>query len=366
MKDGKIGVGIIGVHPTHGWAMTAHLPALQASPDFEVVALSNSTLATAEEAAQKFNVPHFFQRHEDLLNCVDVDLVVVTVKVPYHFELVSAAILAGKSVYCEWPLGNGLQEALQLQRLAEQHKARTAVGLQSRATPEMNFVRDMVRHGYVGEVLSASLVGSGIIGGAMIPAGFAYTLDPKNGAGILNVAFSHAIDALCFALDADFADVAATLESRRKTAQVIETGETIAMQTPDQIAVNGKLNNGVVVSAHVRGGMSRGANFRLEINGTRGDLIVTSSLGYPGIGETLIQGGQDDDIGVHDLAVPGLYRVASANLGMGANVSNIYTLLAADIKNGSATAPNFADAVRLHRLIYAIEQSAAGGARQGI
>ncbi|MFZ6644165.1 Gfo/Idh/MocA family protein [Undibacterium sp. TJN25] len=361
MKNGKIGVGIIGVHPTQGWATTAHLPALQASPDFEVVALTNSTLASAEEAARKFKVPHFFQRHEDLLNCADVDLVVVTVKVPYHFELVSAAIKAGKSVYCEWPLGNGLQEALELQRLAEQHKVSATVGLQSRATPEMNFVRDMVRQDYVGEVLSATLVGSGIIGGAMIPAGFAYTLDPKNGAGILNVAFSHAADALCFALDTRFADVAATLESRRKTAQVIETGEILAMQTPDQIAVNGTLENGTVVSAHVRGGMSRGTNFRLEINGTRGDLVVTSSLGYPGIGATTVHGGRDDDALIHELEIPAEYKLVGSELGMGTNVANNYALLAADLKNGTHTAPSFADAVTLHRLIDAIEQSAAKG-----
>lgn len=363
MKNGKIGVGIIGVHPTQGWAATAHLPALQASPDFEVVALSNSTLATAEQAAQKFKVPHFFQRYEDLLECADVDLVVVTVKVPYHFALVSAAIRAGKSVYCEWPLGNGLQEAEQLQRLAEQHKVRTVVGLQSRATAEMNYVRDLIRQGYVGEVLSASMVGSGIIGGALVPAAFAYTLDPKNGAGILSVAFSHAIDALSFALDADFVVVAATLDIRRKTAQVIETNETVAMLTPDQIAVSGKLTNGAVVSAHVRGGMSRGTNFRLEINGTRGDLIITSALGYPGLIGTAIQGGQDAETTLHDFAVPAQYLNASADLGMATNVANNYALLAADIKHGTATAPTFADGVTLHRLIDAIERSSASGSR---
>ena len=31
-------------------------------------------------------------------------------KVPYHHELVLAALAAGKSVYCRWPLGIGLHE----------------------------------------------------------------------------------------------------------------------------------------------------------------------------------------------------------------------------------------------------------------
>jgi len=40
---GKIRVGIIGVRPDQGWASMAHVPALQALPDYEITALSNNT-----------------------------------------------------------------------------------------------------------------------------------------------------------------------------------------------------------------------------------------------------------------------------------------------------------------------------------
>src|SRR6187551_3228377 len=116
MKTG-IGVGIVGVHPSRGWAATAHLPALRASPDFSVVAVSNPSIEVAREAANRFEASHAFDNLSDLVHCAAVDLVVITVKVPRHFELVSGAILAGKSVFCEWTLGNGLQEAIQLEQL---------------------------------------------------------------------------------------------------------------------------------------------------------------------------------------------------------------------------------------------------------
>lgn len=364
MKNGKIGVGIIGVHPTQGWAGMAHIPALQALPDYQVMALTSRTQALAEQAADKFGVPHYFTRYEDLLALPDVELVVITVKVPYHFELASAALRAGKSVYCEWPLGNGLQEAAALQQLAAQHQVRAVVGLQSRATPEMRYVRDLVRQGYVGEVLSATLLGSGIIGGATMPSAFAYTLDPNNGAGVLNVGFAHAIDALSYALDSRFDEVGATLATRRKTVQLLETGAAVAVGTPDQIAVSGTLDNGVVVSAHVRGGMSRAANFRLEINGTHGDLLVTNPMGYPGLAASTISGGQAGDSGVSELAIPADYRAAApAGSGMAANVANNYRLLADDIRTGGSTAPTFDDALALHRLIDAVERSAASASR---
>ncbi|MBD2463498.1 Gfo/Idh/MocA family oxidoreductase [Oscillatoria sp. FACHB-1407] len=365
MRNGKIGVGLIGVHPSRGWAMTAHIPALQTSPDFEIVALTNSNLGVANDAALKFNVPHAFQHHEELLAHPDVDLVVVTVKVPYHFELVSAAIQARKAVYCEWPLGNGLHEAIELEQLAEKYNIHTVVGLQSRAMPEVNFIRDLIHDGYVGEVLSASLIGSGIIGGATIPEQFAYTLNPKNGAGMINVAFAHAIDSVSYVLNSRLSEVMATLDTRRKMVQIVETGTMVAMETPDQIAISGKMANGVVISAHFRGGLSRGSNFRLEINGTEGDLIVTSSLGYPGVGETKIQAAQGADAAVRDLDIPQKYVTANAEIGVIATtVSNNYALLASDLKNGTKTAPSFADAVTLHRLIDAVEQSAATGSRQ--
>jgi len=365
MKNGKIGVGIIGVHPSHGWAMTAHIPALQAAPDFEVVALTNSNLDVANEAALKFNVPHAFQSHEDLLAHPDVDLVVVTVKVPYHFKLVSAAIRAGKSVYCEWPLGNGLQEAIELEQLAREYKVHAVVGLQSRAMPEINFIRDLLRNGYVGEILSTSLIGSGIIGGATISEQFAYTLNPKNGAGMINVAFAHAIDSVSYVLNSSLNEVMATLDTRRKTVQIVETGAMAAMETPDQIVISGRMTSGTVISAHFRGGLSRGSNFRLEINGTEGDLIVTSSLGYPGVGETKVQGAQGNDAVARNLDIPQNYVTANAEIGViAATVSNNYALLAGDLKNGTQTAPSFADAVTLHHVIDAIEQSAATGSRQ--
>ena len=360
----RIGVGIVGVHPSRGWATAAHLPALRASPDYSVVAVSNPSIDIAREVANQFSASRAFDNLNDLVHCAAVDLVVITVKVPCHFELVNGAILAGKSVFCEWPLGNGLQEAMEIERLARDHAVRTFVGLQSRASAEVRFARDLIRNNYVGEVLSASLVGSGIIGGAEIPEAFKYTLDPANGAGILNVAFGHAIDSLCYVLDGGFEHIVATLHQRRKNVRVIESGETIPMRTPDQITVAGALRGGPVVSAHLRGGLSRGTNYQLEINGTLGDLIVSGSLGYPGVGNTTLRGGGGADTTLHELVVPDAYRGDSTLEGPARNVLQQYVSIATDLNDGTADAPSFGDALHLHRLIHSIEQASSSGVRQ--
>src|SRR5437899_7553913 len=108
----RIRVGIIGANPDRGWGAQAHIPALKSLPDdFEITALSTSRRESADAARKLFGVPLAFDNHEDLVNSADVDVVAITVKVPHHFELATAALAASKAVYCEWPLGNGLKEA---------------------------------------------------------------------------------------------------------------------------------------------------------------------------------------------------------------------------------------------------------------
>src|SRR5713101_7670368 len=106
-----LGVGIIGVSPVRGWATTAHIPALQALPNYEIRALSAHDAESARAAGQMFGVSAVFSDHEQLVSQSDIDVVVVTVRVPHHRELVSAALAAGKAVYCEWPLGRDLEDS---------------------------------------------------------------------------------------------------------------------------------------------------------------------------------------------------------------------------------------------------------------
>jgi predicted dehydrogenase len=100
----RIRVGIIGANPDRRWAAEAHIPALQSlADDFEITALSTSRRESADVASKRFGVPVAFDNHQDLVTHPAVDVVAVTVKVPYHLELATAALAAGKAVYCEWP-----------------------------------------------------------------------------------------------------------------------------------------------------------------------------------------------------------------------------------------------------------------------
>src|SRR6184192_3278947 len=272
----KIRVGIIGANPDRGWAVQAHIPALKSlSDDFEITALSTSRRESADAASKLFDVPIAFDNHQDLVNSTVVDVVAVTVKVPYHLELTMAALEAGKAVYCEWPLGNGLKEAETLAALAKKKGVLAVAGLQARSAPSVAYVRDLIKQGYVGDVLSTTLVGSGMGWGPTVEPFNVYLNDQKNGATLLSIALGHAADALCHCLG-EVRELSATTTMRRKCFTVAGTGERKPMAADDQVCVTGLLEGGAAFSIHYRGGISRGTNMLWEINGTEGDLQLTA------------------------------------------------------------------------------------------
>src|SRR6266487_3942191 len=250
----RIRVGIIGANPDRGWAAQAHIPALKSlSGDFEITALSTTRRESADAAAELFGVPVAFDNHRDLVNSREVDVVAVTVKVPYHLELASAALNAGKVVYCEWPLGNGLKEAETLAALAKKQGVLAVAGLQARSAPSVAYVHDLIEQGYVGEVLSTTLIGSGMGWGPTVEPFNAYLNDKKNGATMLSIAVGHTADAMCYCLG-EVRELSATMTQRRTSFTIAGASESKPMKADDQVAVSGLLEGGAALSIHYRGG----------------------------------------------------------------------------------------------------------------
>ena len=155
MNQQKFRVGIVGLQPGRSWAAMAHLPALRhLSDDFDVVGVANSSHASAQAAAAACGIPRAFADLREMVASPDVDIVAVTVKVPAHWDIVRAALEAGKHVYCEWPLGRSLEEAEELARLAHERGVLAVTGTQARVTPAMRQLKRLVDEGFVGKVLS--------------------------------------------------------------------------------------------------------------------------------------------------------------------------------------------------------------------
>ena len=365
MPESTLGVGIIGVSPVRGWAATAHIPALRALPNYELRALSAHSPESARAAGEAFRVSAVFTDPQQLVTQPDIDLVAVTVKVPHHRELVSAALAAGKAVYCEWPLGRDLDDAQAMAALAAAQGVPTVVGLQARQAPAIQFVQELLSDRYLGEVLSTTMVGLSVPGEVVVQAN-AYMLDATNGANLLTIAVGHSLDLLTYVLG-EFAELSAVSALHRPLITIEETGEQIVKTAPDQIAVIGTLTSGVTASIHIREAVAGGTGFLWEINGTDGTLRITAVAAQPQIYPLTVTGarGQNEPV---ELAPPAaMTQKWPALTGLeGApayNVGRAYASFAADIGNGTHTVPDFADAVRRHEVIATIQTSAASGER---
>src|SRR5437763_2154015 len=353
MPESTLGIGIIGVSPVRGWAATAHIPALRALPSYEIRALSAHNVESARAAGEVFGVNAVFSDHEQLVTQPDIDMVVVTVKVPHHRKLVSAALSAGKAVYCEWPLGRDLDDARAMAALAADQGVRTVVGLQARQAPAIQFVQELLNDGCVGEVLSTTMVGLSVPGDVVVQPN-AYMLDEANGANVLTIAVGHSVDILNHVLG-EFADLSAVSALRRPLIIIEGTGERIVKTAADQIAVIGTLTSGAIASIHVREAVAGGTGFLWEINGTDGTLRITADAAQPQIFPLTVAGatGANEPVELPpSVASTQKWPALTSLEGAPAyNVGRAYATFAADVDNGTHTVPDFGDAVQRHEVI---------------
>ena len=368
MPGQRFKVGIVGLQPGRSWAARAHIPALRAlSETFEIVGVANTSRASAEEAAAATGLPRAFADVAELIAAPEVDIVTVAVKVPHHLEIVKAAIAAGKHVYCEWPLGNGLAEAEEMATLARARGVLGVIGTQARVAPEIEYLRHLIADGFVGEVLSTTLIarGGALLGGGVIPdkKTYAYLLDRTDGATLLTIPVGHTLAALRDVLG-EVAEVSAVLATRRTSARVADTGETLPVSAPDQVLVSGILVSGAPLSIHYRGGAAwDGGGLLWEINGTEGDIRVSGPSGHAQMVQLSLKGARGEEKTFRPLEVPASYRAGWPEDVEPGNVARLYARMARDLRDGTRTAPNFEDAVALHRVIAAIEKAAESGRR---
>src|SRR5207248_1875744 len=214
----------------------------------------------------------------------------------------------------------------------------------SRPPPPLSalaYVRDLVTQGYVGEVLSTTLIGSGMGWGPTVEPYNAYLNDKKNGATMLSIAVGHAADALCYCLG-EVRALSATMTIRRRSFTIARDAEPKPMTTEDQVAVTGLLEGGAAFSIHYRGGVSRATNLLWEINGTEGDLQLTATGGQAQIWELDVRGGKGAQSSLESLPVPEHYWWAPAQ-GPGTNVAQAYARFARDYREGTHFCPTFED-----------------------
>lgn len=238
-----------------------------------LVAVCDLIRERAEKAKEEYGVPKIYDTMEELFADPEIDIVLNLTRPYQHYEVSKAALLAGKHVYSEKPLGADLEEGKELVELAKQK------GLVIGGAPDtfmgagIQTCRKLIDSGLIGEV----------IGGRCVMANHgmeSWHPDPdfyyQRGGGPLFDMGPYYITALVNLLggiNRVYGYGSASYPTRLITAEP-HKGEIIEVNTPTHIESFLHFDSGVVVSLLTSFDIYSTKQTNIEIYGTKGTLYV--------------------------------------------------------------------------------------------
>lgn len=146
-------IGMIGT----GGISASHLDAYRTA-GWEVAALWNRTRSKAEAKAAEFcPAARIEDDWRDMLADSEIDVIDVTLHPEHRAPIIRAALRAGKHVLSQKPFVTDLDTGDDLVKLAEDRGLKLAVNQNGRWAPHKAWMREAVRAGLVGDVVSAHI-----------------------------------------------------------------------------------------------------------------------------------------------------------------------------------------------------------------
>jgi predicted dehydrogenase len=352
----QLRVGLVGVNAGRSWAKDSHIPALRSLPEFRIAAVATRKMTTATEAAEAFGALEAYDDFRALVRSDQVDVVSVSVRVPSHMEVVTAALEAGKHVICEWPLGRNVDEADKMAAMAREAGVHVCIGLQGRMSPAARRAAQLVRDGRIGRPLTASVYSPNGSYGPRFLSDYAYLMDPANGANLTAILGGHTMD-LAISILGGFRHVATQATIMFEDVELTDPPGRIRRETPDHLFIQARCDNGCSVGIEVAGNRPAGSIFSFKIVGTEGELTLTGGHQY---------GYQSSDLKLEGTFPfdPPEPHAASGLEGSPISVAELYRAFGRDILTGSRSVRDFDHAAQLTRLVRAVRLAGETGERQ--
>ena len=238
-----------------------------------LVAVCDLIRERAESAQKKYNIPKLYDTMDELFADPEIDIVLNLTRPYQHFEVSRAALLAGKHVYSEKPLGADWDEGTELVRLAKKK------GLWIGGAPDtfmgagIQSCRKFIDDGNLGDV----------IGGRCVMAHHgveSWHPDPdffyqRGGGPLLDMGpyYITALINLLGGVKSVFGVCRTTFSERTITAAPHEN-DTIKVNVPTHYECLLNFESGAVVSFMTTFDLYKLQQPCIQLYGTRGNLIV--------------------------------------------------------------------------------------------
>jgi len=127
-------------------------PALSKAEHSTLYAVTNRTLAKAQDYAKRHGVPKVYDSVETLLADPQIDIVYIATPPNAHKELAKQCAIAGKPCYIEKPLGLHLAECQDIQKTLRAHGTKGFVAYYRRRLPRFLKVKELMDQQAIGDV----------------------------------------------------------------------------------------------------------------------------------------------------------------------------------------------------------------------
>jgi predicted dehydrogenase len=227
----------------------------------EIVAVADADSQGLVEATKRLNAPKAYSDYRQMLDEAKPDIVGIGPRwVDQHRDMVVAAAQRGIHMYMEKPMCRSLEEADAMIAACEKTDVKFAIAHQTRYSPKLQVVRDMIEQGQLGKVLE--LRGRG-------------KEDQRGGSEDLWVLGSHVMNLIhffggepnwCFSSIRDD-------DQPITKANIVEGAEGLGPLAGSNIAAMYGMDHGATAYfASVRG--TAGGRFGLQIMGSKGVVEV--------------------------------------------------------------------------------------------
>ncbi len=269
-----LGVAIAGL----GFGEKVHLPALKACPATQPVALWHPRQQRLDQACSASGLPGHSD-FEALLAEPSVEAVVIATPPEPRFELAQRALLAGKHLMLEKPVGLNAGQVEQLQRLALQRSLTVAVDFEYRAVPLFQQLKGLLSAGAIGEPVLVKL--DWLMGSrADASRPWNWYSQVAAGGGVLGALGTHAFDLLHW-LVGPTRSLQAQLSTAIEQRPLADgSGQLAAVDAEDialiQLQLDGPDGKAVPAQINLSSVTRRGRGCWLEIYGRDGTAMLGS------------------------------------------------------------------------------------------
>jgi len=147
----KLRIGLIGA----GGFGLIHLTGYSINSNCQLISVSSRTIEHAKEAAEKFNIPHFYggvDSWKKMLEKEDLDIVSICTPNYLHAPMIIKALKKNLHILCEKPICISRDELIEVKNTLANKNIIFFTSFQKRYNPQFKLIKKILDHKVLGDI----------------------------------------------------------------------------------------------------------------------------------------------------------------------------------------------------------------------